>query len=100
MSSSTPPPRTLFDKLWDAHHVAKLADGRSLIHIDRHLVHELSSPQAFAGLRMAGRRVRNPERTFAMADHIVSTEPGRTARSLSIPHYQHGRARDPPLRPR
>ena len=78
MSSSTPPPRTLFDKLWDAHHVAKLADGRSLIHIDRHLVHELSSPQAFAGLRMAGRRVRNPERTFAMADHIISTEPGRT----------------------
>jgi len=39
MSSSTPPPRTLFDKLWDAHHVAELADGRSLIHVDRHLVH-------------------------------------------------------------
>lgn len=70
-------PRTLFDKLWDAHAIAPLADGRTLVHIDRHLLHDLSSPQAFAGLREAGRRVRNPERTFAMSDHVVDTHPGR-----------------------
>lgn len=71
------PPRTLFDKLWAAHAVADLPDGRTLVHIDRHLLHDLSSPQAFAGLREAGRRVRNPERTFAMSDHVVDTRPGR-----------------------
>jgi 3-isopropylmalate/(R)-2-methylmalate dehydratase large subunit len=71
------PARTLFDKLWDAHRIAERDDGRTLVHIDRHLVHDLSSPQAFAGLREQGRRVRNPERTYAMADHIVSTAPGR-----------------------
>lgn len=77
MTTSASSPRTLFEKFWDAHWVADLDDGRALIHIDRHLVHDLSSPQAFSGLQAAGRRVRNPERTFAMADHIVSTEPGR-----------------------
>ncbi|WP_028603069.1 3-isopropylmalate dehydratase large subunit [Ottowia thiooxydans] len=77
MTQASGAPRTLFDKLWDAHCVGELADGRMLIHVDRHLVHDLSSPQAFDGLRASGRRVRNPERTFAMADHIVSTETGR-----------------------
>jgi 3-isopropylmalate/(R)-2-methylmalate dehydratase large subunit len=72
------PPRTLFEKIWDTHKVSELDDGRTLVHIDRHLVHDLSSPQAFDGLRRAGRPVRNPERTFAMADHIVSTEPQRS----------------------
>ncbi len=70
-------PRTLFQKLWQAHQVAATPDGRHLVHIDRHLLHDLSSPQAFDGLRGAGRRVRNPERTFATADHIVSTDPDR-----------------------
>lgn len=69
--------RTAFDKLWDAHRIAELPDGRSLVHIDRHFVHDLSSPQAFSGLRAEGRTVRNPERTFAIADHIVSTAAGR-----------------------
>jgi 3-isopropylmalate/(R)-2-methylmalate dehydratase large subunit len=70
-------PRTLFDKLWDAHVVGKLGPERALIHIDRHMLHDVTSPQAFSGLRLAGRRVRNPELTFATADHIVATEPGR-----------------------
>ncbi len=71
-------PRTLFDKLWVAHVVAWREDGEALIHIDRHVIHEVTSAQAFAGLAAAGRRVRNPELTFAMTDHIVSTEPGRS----------------------
>lgn len=71
-------PRTLFDRLWASHVVADLGDGRVLIHIDRHVLHDLTSPQAFDGLRRAGRSVRNPELTWATQDHLVSTEPGRT----------------------
>lgn len=71
-------PATLFDKLWNAHVVDELPDGRFLIHVDRHILHEVTSPQAFSGLRLRGRRVRNPELTFATSDHIVSTEPDRT----------------------
>ena len=70
--------RTLFDKLWDSHVIADLGDGRSLIHIDRHVLHDLTSPQAFDGLRLAGRKVRNPELTFATQDHLVATTRGRT----------------------
>ncbi len=77
MTHIATPPRTLFDKIWDAHRIAERDDGRTLVHIDRHLVHEVTSPQAFDGLREAGRPVHNPERTFAMSDHIVSTEPQR-----------------------
>lgn len=66
-------PRTLFDKIWDAHLVHRDEDGSSLIYIDRHLVHEVTSPQAFEGLRQAGRQVANPERTLAVADHNVPT---------------------------
>ena len=66
-------PRTLFDKIWDAHLVHKDDDGSSLIYIDRHLVHEVTSPQAFEGLRNAGRSVACPERTLAVADHNVPT---------------------------
>src|SRR5678816_2472652 len=67
-------PRTLFDKIWDSHLVDRQADGTCLIYIDRHLVHEVTSPQAFEGLRMAGRKVRRPELTLAVADHNVPTK--------------------------
>ncbi len=66
-------PRTLFDKIWDAHLVDRRDDGVCLIYIDRHLVHEVTSPQAFEGLRMAGRKMRRPEATLAVADHNVPT---------------------------
>ncbi|MBI5165735.1 MAG: 3-isopropylmalate dehydratase large subunit, partial [Magnetospirillum sp.] len=66
-------PRTLFDKIWDAHLVDVQDDGTCLIYIDRHLVHEVTSPQAFEGLRLAGRKVRHPELTLAVADHNVPT---------------------------
>jgi 3-isopropylmalate/(R)-2-methylmalate dehydratase large subunit len=65
--------RTLYDKIWDDHLVADNEDGTSLIYIDRHLVHEVTSPQAFEGLRLAGRKVRHPERTLAVVDHNVPT---------------------------
>ena len=58
-------PRTLLDKVWDAHVVGQLEDGRTLLYIDRHLVHEVTSPQAFEGLRLSGRTVRRPDLTFA-----------------------------------
>jgi 3-isopropylmalate/(R)-2-methylmalate dehydratase large subunit len=66
-------PRTLFDKIWEGHLVDVQDDGTCLLYIDRHLVHEVTSPQAFEGLRMAGRRVRRPEATLAVADHNVPT---------------------------
>ncbi|MGN6100773.1 MAG: 3-isopropylmalate dehydratase large subunit, partial [Devosia sp.] len=65
--------RTLYDKIWDDHLVADNADGTSLIYIDRHLVHEVTSPQAFEGLRVSQRKVRAPERTLAVVDHNVPT---------------------------
>ncbi len=67
-------PRTLFDKIWDNHLVDRQDDGTCLIYIDRHLVHEVTSPQAFEGLRNAGRKVRRPELTLAVPDHNVPTE--------------------------
>ncbi|PQO24593.1 3-isopropylmalate dehydratase large subunit [Rhodobacteraceae bacterium WD3A24] len=70
-------PRTLYDKIWDDHLVHEDKDGTSLIYIDRHLVHEVTSPQAFEGLRMAGRDVRRPEYTIAVPDHNVPTTPDR-----------------------
>ena len=73
-------PKTLFDKIWDAHVVHRQDDGTCLIYIDRHLVHEVTSPQAFEGLRTAGRSVRAPNRTLAVADHNVPT----TDRSAGI----------------
>ncbi|WP_375173794.1 3-isopropylmalate dehydratase large subunit [Pseudooceanicola sp.] len=66
-------PKTLYDKIWDAHVVHEDEDGTSLLYIDRHLVHEVTSPQAFEGLRMAGRKVRAPEKTIAVPDHNVPT---------------------------
>jgi 3-isopropylmalate/(R)-2-methylmalate dehydratase large subunit len=68
------PPRTLFEKIWDAHIVHEEPGKPSLIYIDRHLIHEGTSPQAFAGLKAAGRKVRRPELTFAAMDHSVSTK--------------------------
>ena len=73
-------PKTLFDKIWDAHLVHQSDDGSALIYIDRHLVHEVTSPQAFEGLRNAGRSVKDTSRTLAVADHNVPT----TDRSAGI----------------
>jgi len=70
-------PKTLYDKIWDAHVVHEADDGTCLLYIDRHLVHEVTSPQAFEGLRMAGRTVRAPEKTIAVPDHNVPTTAGR-----------------------
>ncbi len=70
-------PKTLYDKIWDAHVVHEDDDGTCLLYIDRHLVHEVTSPQAFEGLRMAGRRVRAPDKTIAVPDHNVPTTEGR-----------------------
>ncbi len=66
-------PRTLYDKIWDDHVVETQPDGTSLLYIDRHLVHEVTSPQAFEGLRVSGRKVRAPEKTLAVVDHNVPT---------------------------
>ena len=66
-------PKTLYDKIWDAHVVHEDDDGTCLLYIDRHLVHEVTSPQAFEGLRMAGRTVRAPDKTIAVPDHNVPT---------------------------
>jgi len=74
------PPRTLFEKIWESHVVHEEPGQPSLIYIDRHLVHEGTSPQAFAGLKAAGRTVRRPELTFAVEDHSVSTK----NRSLAV----------------
>ncbi|MDD7971921.1 3-isopropylmalate dehydratase large subunit [Roseinatronobacter alkalisoli] len=69
--------KTLYDKIWDAHVVHEDKDGTCLLYIDRHLVHEVTSPQAFEGLRMTGRTVRAPEKTIAVPDHNVPTTPDR-----------------------
>ncbi|WP_337269395.1 3-isopropylmalate dehydratase large subunit [Oryzifoliimicrobium ureilyticus] len=70
-------PRTLYDKIWDDHVVDQQEDGTCLLYIDRHLVHEVTSPQAFEGLRMTGRQVRAPQKTLAVVDHNVPTSPDR-----------------------
>ena len=74
-------PRTLYDKIWDDHLVDEQPDGTCLIYIDRHLVHEVTSPQAFEGLRLSGRKVRAPEKTLLVVDHNVPT----TDRNLPNP---------------
>jgi 3-isopropylmalate/(R)-2-methylmalate dehydratase large subunit len=72
-------PSTLFDKVWEAHQVAELPGAASLLHIDRHLMHELTGAAAIAQLEQRGIAIRNPELTFATLDHVISTRPGRTA---------------------
>jgi len=68
-----PRPRTLFDKIWDNHVIAPQGEGTCLIYIDLHLIHEVTTPQAFEGLKLAGRKVRRPDATMAVADHNVPT---------------------------
>ena len=70
-------PRTLYDKIWDDHVVDQQPDGTCLLYVDRHLVHEVTSPQAFEGLRLTGRKVRAPEKTLAVVDHNVPTSDRR-----------------------
>src|SRR3954454_18762855 len=71
-------PKTLFDKIWEAHEVAP-----GLLYVDLHLVHEVTSPQAFDGLRLAGRQVRRPDRTLATADHNVPTDGSTVAAQIA-----------------
>jgi len=78
-------PRTLYEKIWAAHVVERRDDGTCLIYIDRHLVHEVTSPQAFEGLRAAGRRVRRPELTLAVPDHNLPTTPRVDAAGRLLP---------------
>ncbi len=67
-------PRTLLDKIWDSHLVDRQDDGTCLLYIDRHVIHEVTSPQPFEGLKMAGRKVRRPELTLAVIDHNIATD--------------------------
>ncbi|GAA4647514.1 3-isopropylmalate dehydratase large subunit [Pontixanthobacter gangjinensis] len=78
-------PRTLYDKIWDSHVVETRDDGTALIFIDRHLVHEVTSPQAFEALRIAGRKVRRPDLTLAVPDHNLPTTPRVDAGGKRIP---------------
>jgi 3-isopropylmalate/(R)-2-methylmalate dehydratase large subunit len=78
-------PRTLYEKIWDAHVVEQRPDGTALIFIDRHLVHEVTSPQAFAGLRASGRTVRRPDLTLAVPDHNVPTTARLDANGNKLP---------------
>ena len=81
----TAKPRTLYEKIWDAHVIERRPDGTCLIFIDRHLVHEVTSPQAFEGLRMAGRKVRRPELTLAVPDHNLPTTARIDAEGNRVP---------------
>ena len=78
-------PRTLYEKIWDEHVVERREDGTCLIFIDRHLVHEVTSPQAFEALRMNGRKVRHPELTLAVPDHNLPTTPRLDAQGNRVP---------------
>ncbi len=70
-------PKTMFEKIWDSHVVSEAPGDTTILYIDRHLVHEVTSPQAFAGLRLAGRSVHRPDATIAVLDHNIPTVPGR-----------------------
>ena len=78
-------PRTLYEKIWDAHVVERRDDGTCLMYIDRHLVHEVTSPQAFEALRVAGRKVRRPDLTLAVPDHNLPTTARRDSAGQPIP---------------
>ena len=77
MQDKPTPPKTMFEKIWDAHVVRDIPGETTILYIDRHLVHEMTSPQAFAGLRTAGLKVHRPEATITVLDHNVPTVPGR-----------------------
>ena len=81
----TSAPRTLYEKIWDAHVVSCRDDGTCLIYIDRHLVHEVTSPQAFEALRVSGRKVRRPDLTLAVPDHNLPTTARRDSAGARIP---------------
>jgi 3-isopropylmalate/(R)-2-methylmalate dehydratase large subunit len=70
-------PKTMFEKIWDAHVVGEVVGGTTILYIDRHLIHEVTSPQAFASLRLAGRSVHRPDATIGVLDHNIPTVPGR-----------------------
>src|SRR5437763_17062630 len=80
-------PRTLFDKIWDSHVITPQGEGTYLIYIDLHLIHEVTTPQAFEGLRLAGRKVRRPDATMAVCDHTnpTSNRQGGTDEPASKP---------------
>ncbi len=69
--------KTLFDKIWNGHVIREMPDGKTLLHIDRHILHDITAPQAFDTLRKEGYAVRNPELTAGTVDHIAATTPGR-----------------------
>jgi 3-isopropylmalate/(R)-2-methylmalate dehydratase large subunit len=77
-------PKSLFEKIWDEHVVRDLGGGWALLHIDRHLLHDLSGPPALATLAKRGLSVRNPELVFASPDHAVSSAPSRTAQTFEL----------------
>jgi 3-isopropylmalate/(R)-2-methylmalate dehydratase large subunit len=81
----TAKPRTLYEKIWDAHVVERQEDGTCLIYIDRHLVHEVTSPQAFEALRVSGRKVRRPDLTLAVPDHNLPTTARKDAAGNRLP---------------
>ena len=83
-TAHTAAPRTLYEKIWAAHVVENRDDGTSLIYIDRHLVHEVTSPQAFEALRLAGRKVRRPDLTLAVPDHNLPTTARRDSAGARI----------------
>src|SRR5438045_9792745 len=76
--------RTLFDKLWDAHVIRELGDGWALLHIDRHLLHDLSGPPALADVTARGLPLHDPQLVFATPDHAVSSQPGRTGMTYPL----------------
>jgi 3-isopropylmalate/(R)-2-methylmalate dehydratase large subunit len=88
----TTPHRTLYEKIWADHLIEQRPDGTCLVYIDRHLVHEVTSPQAFEGLRLAGRRVRRPELTLAVPDHNLPTTPRVDSSGRPVPIADSGSA--------
>ena len=87
-------PRTLFDKLWEAHVVRDLGEGWALLHIDRHLMHDLGGGPGFAELAARGLKLHDPDLTFATADHAVSSQPGRVATTFPLGGRLHAALRD------
>jgi hypothetical protein len=91
--SSSPHPRTLFAKIWDAHVISEHPGQGTLLYIDRHMLNEVTTPQPFASLRAASRRVRRPESTFALIDHSIPTTPiGTYGRRSKVPVLEASRA--------
>ena len=79
-------PRTMFEKIWQAHVVHEVSGQGTLLYIDRHLIHEVTSPQPFAALQAVGRRIRRPDTTFGMVDHSIPTTPvGSYGRRSQVP---------------